>query len=100
MTTFVMLAPIIVQLLAQLPGLIHAAEEAFGSKKGAGPQKKEFVTKAIGLAVDVAGQAGVHELKDEATRKAIVDVAGGLTDTTVAAFNAVGAWKQPEAGQA
>lgn len=90
MAAFATIIPWALQLLVQLPALIRAAEEAFGGG-GTGPKKKEFVVSAVSSALDIAtGVAKIKELERPGAKQAIVDVAGKLTDTIVAGYNATG----------
>ncbi|WP_447983770.1 hypothetical protein [Nitrospira sp. Nam74] len=90
------LMPLILQVLAALPGLIQTAERAFTKPDGesTGPAKKEFVLNAVGTAVDVAKSTGEVHVTD-AQREAILSAAGSLTDATVATFKAVGLFSTP-----
>lgn len=94
----VFLIPLILQVIAALPGLIQSAEKAFakkgGDSTGQGPAKRDFVVNAVGTAVDVASGTGEVSITDQ-QRNAIVSAAGALTDATVATLNAVGAFDSP-----
>lgn len=92
------LIPLILQVIAALPGLIQSAEKAFarkdGDSTGQGAAKKEFVVNAVSTAVDVASGTGEVSITDP-QRAAIVSAAGALTDATVATLNAVGLFGKP-----
>lgn len=94
MSTFILLAPLLLQLLGQLPGLIQTAETAFGHKAGAGAAKKALVVDTLDASLKAAAMLGVKEVADGKTQDAIKAVAGGLTDSIVAGLNAAGVLKQ------
>lgn len=98
--TWAALAPLMLQVLVQLPALIQAAEDAFGGQRKVGPQKREFVVSAVDTAIGIAAKAGAKDLEDESKRAAIREGVGALTDATVAVFNAVDVWRTKDKPQA
>lgn len=87
---FAQLLPVLLQLGASLPGLIHIAQVAFSGKPGvSGPAKKEFVQQAAATLLGAA-QAGLPAgtLTDEHVSTILAGVSQA-TDSTVAAIKAV-----------
>lgn len=88
MAAFVMLAPLIMQLLTMLPGLIHSAELVFSGHDGAGAAKKDLVLTGVKAGMSAAVKlGGIKELEDVKTQNTILEVAGAATDGLVAVFN-------------
>lgn len=79
------IAMLVLSLLKGLPDMIKLAEKAFLGSAGSGAAKKDFVLTSVGAAIDIAGVASGDKVND-VTRAAIVNVADGLIDTTVAAL--------------
>lgn len=71
------------KILSALPGLINAAEEAYGN--GQGPLKKEFVLQGAEKLVDVLADVSVDNKK--AIWETMKPVTGQVVDGIVAAIN-------------
>jgi hypothetical protein len=103
LATLQIVLPLVLMILKDLPGLVQNAEEAFGSLKGSGPQKKLFVLDLIDkvLTVAKAAEPKLGKILTPELTATITQTAGAATDSAVAVLNAT-AWKdvQPPAAAA
>ncbi len=82
------LLPVLLQVMTALPGLIHAAEQAFSGHPGSGEAKKVFVLGAVKTGLETVAGLGEKHVQNPAVQDAILLATGAATDATVAALNA------------